>query len=106
MPPTNDYVERLVTADMLVPIDHSLVPSMKNIDPNFLDADFDPGRKYSLPYMWGTIGIGYRKSKVDAVPDSRFGRNADGDGAERDPQPGAVRRGRAALTPINLLGGE
>ena len=23
-----------------------------------------------MPYMWGTIGIGYRKSEVDGVPDS------------------------------------
>jgi spermidine/putrescine transport system substrate-binding protein len=68
--PTNDYVERMLAAEMLVPLDHSLIPNMKNIDPNFLDADFDAGRKYSLPYMWGTIGIGYRKSKVDGVPDS------------------------------------
>ena len=68
--PTNDYVERMIAAEMLVPINHSLVPNMKNIDPNFLDADFDPDRKFSLPYMWGSIGIGYRKSKVDGVPDS------------------------------------
>ena len=68
--PTNDFVERMLTANMLLPIDHSMIPNMKNIDPNFLDADFDPGRKYSIPYMWGSIGIGYRKSKVDSVPDS------------------------------------
>ncbi|MBY8976627.1 spermidine/putrescine ABC transporter substrate-binding protein [Rhodobacteraceae bacterium NNCM2] len=68
--PTNDYVERMIQADMLVPIDHSKVPNIKNIDPKFLDTAFDPGRKYSLPYMWGTIGIGYRKSAVDKVPDS------------------------------------
>jgi spermidine/putrescine transport system substrate-binding protein len=34
------------------------------------DAPFDPGRKYSLPYTWLVIGIGYRKSKVKEVPDS------------------------------------
>ena len=68
--PTNDFVERMLTAKMLLPLDHSMIPNMKNIDPNFLDADFDPGRKFSIPYMWGSVGIGYRKSKVDGVPDS------------------------------------
>ena len=68
--PTNDYVERMIAADMLVPLDHSAIPNKANVDPNFQDAEFDPGRKFSMPYMWGTIGIGYRKSKVDAVPDS------------------------------------
>ena len=68
--PTNDYVERMITANMLIPLDHGKIPNIENIDPAFRDAAFDPGRKYSLPYMWGTIGIGYRKSRVDGVPDS------------------------------------
>jgi len=48
----------------------SKIPNMKNIDPSFLDPSFDPGRKYSMPYTWLTLGIGYRKSKVKSVPDS------------------------------------
>ena len=68
--PTNDLVERMILAGMLLPIDHGLIPNIKNIDGHFLDAAFDPGRKYSLPYMWGTLGIGYRKSKVSSTPDT------------------------------------
>ncbi len=68
--PTNDYVERMIVANMLVPLDHSKIPNISNVDPVFRDAQFDPGRKFSLPYMWGTIGIGYRKSKVKSVPNS------------------------------------
>ena len=68
--PSDSDIERMVAADMLVPLDHSKIPNIKNMDPAFMDAKFDPGRKYSLAYMWGTMGIGYRKSKVDGVPDS------------------------------------
>lgn len=68
--PTNDYVERMITAGMLMPLDHSRIPNISNIDPTFRDAAFDPGREHSLPYMWGTIGIGYRKSAVDGAPES------------------------------------
>ncbi|MEM7744141.1 MAG: spermidine/putrescine ABC transporter substrate-binding protein [Pseudomonadota bacterium] len=68
--PTNDYVERMIIAEMLDELDHSKIPNMSNITPAFMNATFDPGRKYSLPYMWGTIGVGYRKSKSDGVPDS------------------------------------
>ncbi len=68
--PTNDYVERMITAGMLMPLDHSKIDNIRNVTPKFMKAEFDPGRKHSLPYMWGTIGIGYRKSKVDGVPDS------------------------------------
>jgi spermidine/putrescine transport system substrate-binding protein len=62
--PSNDYVERMIVADMLVPLDHSRIPNMANLDPNFTDVQFDPGRQFSMPYFWGTIGIGYRKSVV------------------------------------------
>ena len=70
--PSNDYVARMSEAGMLEEIDHSKIPNIKHLYPRFLGEDvaFDPGRKYSLPYMWGTIGIGYRKSRVDEVPDS------------------------------------
>lgn len=68
--PTNDYVERMLIASMLMPLDHSKIPNMANIDKPFQDAAFDPGRKYSIPYMWGTLGIGYRKSKVEGAVDS------------------------------------
>ncbi len=68
--PTNDYVERMLIAEMLEEIDQSKITNFGNIDPAFQDAQFDPGRKYSMPYMWGTQGIGYRKSKVSSVPDS------------------------------------
>ena len=68
--PTNDYLERMIKADMVIPLDHSKIPNMANIDPKFQDATFDPGRKYSIPYMWGTVGIGYRKSAVKDTPDS------------------------------------
>jgi spermidine/putrescine transport system substrate-binding protein len=68
--PTNDAFERMIKAGMVMEIDHSKIPNMKNIDPAFQDAAFDPGRKHSIPYMWGTLGIGYRKSAVNGTIDS------------------------------------
>jgi spermidine/putrescine transport system substrate-binding protein len=68
--PTNDNLERMILAGMVMPLDHSKLPNMANIDAPFKDAAFDPGRKHSVPYMWGTLGIGYRKSKVEGAVDS------------------------------------
>lgn len=68
--PSNDFVERMAPAGMIVPLDHAQIPNMKNIDPSFIDVEYDPGRKYSMPYTWLVLGIGYRKSKVQGVPDS------------------------------------
>jgi len=63
--PSNDYVERMITADMLLPLDHAKIPNRANIDAAFADPRFDPGRGHSMPYFWGTVGIGYRKSVAD-----------------------------------------
>ena len=68
--PSNDFVERMVEAKMIMPLDQTLIPNMKNIDPSFIDVPYDSGRKYSMPYTWLTLGIGYRKSKVNPRPDS------------------------------------
>jgi spermidine/putrescine transport system substrate-binding protein len=68
--PTNDMLERMIKAEMVIPLDHSKIPNMSNIDEPFRDAAFDPGRKFSMPYMWGTMGIGYRKSAVKEPIDS------------------------------------
>jgi spermidine/putrescine transport system substrate-binding protein len=68
--PAPDYLEKMIIAGMVMPLDHSKIPNMVNIDEPFKDATFDPGRKHSVPYMWGTLGIGYRKSKVEGTVDS------------------------------------
>jgi spermidine/putrescine transport system substrate-binding protein len=70
--PSNDYVARMIEAKMLMPLDQSKIPNKANLLPEFQDADFDPGRKYSMPYTWLVLGIGYRKSalKGGVVPDS------------------------------------
>ena len=63
--PTNDMLERMIKAEMVIPLDHAKIPNMANIDKPFQEAAFDPGRKHSIPYMWGTLGVGYRKSKIE-----------------------------------------
>jgi len=68
--PSNEYVTRMRLADMLMELDHAKIPNFANLLPQFKDVDFDPGRKFSMPYTWLVLGIGYRKSKVDGVPDS------------------------------------
>lgn len=68
--PSNEFVTRMSQAGLLEALDHAKIPNLKNVDPSFLNPDYDPGRRYSMPYTWLLLGIGYRKSKVDGVPDS------------------------------------
>jgi len=67
--PSDYMVQTMITLGILVPLDHAKLPNLGNIDPTFADPNYDPGMKHSVAYKWGTIGIGYRKSKVE-TPDS------------------------------------
>ncbi|MEO1089822.1 MAG: spermidine/putrescine ABC transporter substrate-binding protein [Pseudomonadota bacterium] len=62
--PTNHWVARMIAGNMLEPLDQDRLPLLGNIDPVFMDPPDDPGRRYSVPYLWGTTGIGYRRSVV------------------------------------------
>ena len=66
--PSDIYVEKMVKANMLERIDHGKISNMNNIDTNFLDPVFDPKRQHSIPYMWGSIGIGYDKKRAGHHP--------------------------------------
>ena len=63
--PSNNYAARLAEAGLLEPLDHGRIPNIANLEPEFMAVEFDPGRRFSLPYFWGTTGIGYRQSRVD-----------------------------------------
>ena len=43
------------------------LPHFKNLDPRFLDQKYDPGNAHSVPYVWGTTGIGYDKKKLGPI---------------------------------------
>jgi hypothetical protein len=45
--------------DLIEPLNINNIPNHKNLDAKYINQAFDPGNKYSLPYQWGTMGIGY-----------------------------------------------
>ena len=64
--PSDYMISRLIEKDMLEPINFDNVPNYALIDDRFKNLNFDPQNKYSVPYMWGLIGIFYNKKEVDA----------------------------------------
>ena len=68
--PSDYMIERMIDEDMLEKINKDNIPNMDNIEDRFLYLDFDPNNDYSVPYMWGTVGIIYNKEMVDDVVDS------------------------------------
>lgn len=68
--PSDYMIERMIREDMLVKLDKNNIPNLQNVDEDFFNLDFDPSNEYSVPYMWGTVGIIYNKTMVDDVVDS------------------------------------
>jgi spermidine/putrescine-binding protein len=68
--PSDYMISRMVKMDLLQPLDFSRIPDFENIDPAFLGKEFDPENTYSVPYLWGTVGIVYNKTMVQEPVDS------------------------------------
>ncbi|MGM9572623.1 MAG: PotD/PotF family extracellular solute-binding protein [bacterium] len=68
--PSDYMIKRMINEGLLEKIDFANVPNYKNIDKQFKDLSFDPKNEYSVPYMWGTVGIVYNKKMVQEPVDS------------------------------------
>lgn len=56
---TDWMVARLARLGYLLPLDMANIPNLGNLEPSLKDVPFDPGRKYSLPWQSGFVGIAY-----------------------------------------------
>ena len=68
--PSDYMVERLIKEDRLKEIDMSKLENYKYIGEAYKNTKYDPQNKYSVPYMWGTLGILYNTEKVKEPVDS------------------------------------
>lgn len=68
--PSDYMVGIMIKVGLLEQLDKSKIPNLTYIDKAFLNQSFDPGNGYSIPYAWGTAGIGYRADKVTEPVDS------------------------------------
>lgn len=55
--PSEYVIGALIKEGLLEQIDIDKIPNIKNVDPKFLNMSFDPGNRYSVPFMAGTVGI-------------------------------------------------
>lgn len=68
--PSDYMIERMISEDMLMEMDFSKLSNFKNIGEDYLNMEYDPEQKYSVPYFWGTVGILYNKKMVKEKPQS------------------------------------
>lgn len=68
--PSDYMIARLIEEDRLMKIDTDQLEHYKNLDASLTHTDFDPEGAYSVPYLWGTLGIVYNKKLVKGPVDS------------------------------------
>jgi spermidine/putrescine-binding protein len=71
--PSDYMVAQMIELGLLAEIDTAQLSNFGNLDPQFVDAPFDPGNAHCVPYQWGVTGIAYQigdPAFADAPPDS------------------------------------
>ena len=69
--PSDYMIERMIKEDLIVPLNYENIPNAQNILPEFQNADYDPDKNadgyndYSVPYLYGMVGIIYNTTMVD-----------------------------------------
>lgn len=67
--PSNNFLAKQIKAKVYQPLDKSKLSNWDNLNKDLLKTleVSDPGNQYAIPYMWGSIGIGYNVDKVKAA---------------------------------------
>ena len=64
----NDYAVLIMAREELIQaIDLANIPNFENVAENFQGLSYDPENEYSVPYLWGTTGVGYNADKVEII---------------------------------------
>ncbi|GIW38541.1 MAG: PotD/PotF family extracellular solute-binding protein [Meiothermus ruber] len=68
--PSDFIVPVLINLKLLQPLDKGKIPNLKNLDPKFANPPYDPGNRYTVGYLWGTVGLMYRTDIFKTPPAS------------------------------------
>lgn len=68
--PSDYMIKRMLDEGMLNKINMGNIPNYKYIGDRFKNLSYDPNNEYSVPYMWGTVGILYNQTMVSEPVDS------------------------------------
>jgi spermidine/putrescine transport system substrate-binding protein len=60
--PSANYVPIWIEKGLVQELDLSKIPNHANIAPEWMNVEYDAGRKYSVPWQWGTTGVAVNAS--------------------------------------------
>jgi len=62
--PSDYMIQKMEAEGLLNKLNFENIPNYEKISPEFKGLDYDKNQEYSVPYMWGTMGILYNKKLV------------------------------------------
>ncbi len=60
--PSASVVPIWISEGLLLETRPDQMTNFKNVDPKWVDVPFDPGRRYTVPWQWGTTGMSVNRS--------------------------------------------
>jgi putrescine transport system substrate-binding protein len=66
VPTASPFLAQQVPARLYQPLDRGKLSNYGKLDPKLMAqlAKYDPGNRHAIPWMWGTVGIGYNAERV------------------------------------------
>lgn len=68
--PSGTYVPIWIDEGLLLESKPSEMSNFKNMDPQWIDVAFDPGRSYTVPWQWGTVGLTVNSAVYSGNPNT------------------------------------
>ena len=68
--PSDYMVSIMVKQGLLAELDPAKIPNLAQVYKHLRGLYYDPQNTYSVPYLWGTTGIGYNSEVVKTPPQS------------------------------------
>jgi spermidine/putrescine transport system substrate-binding protein len=62
--PTHSRLAPMARNGLIATLDHSRLPSLKNLDSRFQRPAWDPDLHWGVPYMWNATGIAYNRMQT------------------------------------------
>jgi spermidine/putrescine transport system substrate-binding protein len=67
--PGPSVLSKMAYADLIQPLNHTYVPNLANIWPEYQNPWYDQGARYTVPYTIYGTGVMYRTDRVSSVPE-------------------------------------
>ena len=63
--PSDYMIKRMADEGMLAELNYDNIPNAQYIGEQYSGREYDPQNQYSVPYMWGLVGIVYNTTMVE-----------------------------------------